>query len=67
MTKLTRKGTITKGELLKRARRYCLYCCGGQAKEVELCDMYNCAWWDIRFGNCTPLERPKLESPPPLK
>jgi len=38
------------GSRFQAIRRYCLWCCCGQAKEVELCASVGCALWPHRFG-----------------
>jgi hypothetical protein len=35
---------------LSAVRKYCLYCCGNQAKEVSLCPAENCMFHSFRFG-----------------
>jgi len=41
---------------VKAIRQKCLECSGGQAKEVRLCQVKNCALYGYRFGH-----RPKAE------
>jgi len=35
---------------LRAARKYCIWCCNGQANEVRLCPSVGCALWSYRFG-----------------
>jgi hypothetical protein len=40
---------------LKAIRAFCLECCGGSRKEVELCSAEDCSLWLYRFG-----KRPRI-------
>lgn len=41
---------MTKGEILKAIRAYCLGCSCGNYAEVERCVMTNCELYPFRFG-----------------
>ena len=60
MTAKTGKyGTITKAALLRKVRKFCLWCCGGSFLEVSNCTSYDCQLWDIRSGDPHPEKRPE--------
>ena len=41
---------ITTNKLLKKIRKHCLNCCGGNRKEVELCPDTECELHKYRMG-----------------
>ena len=59
MTKTTNKGIVTKQELARKIRRFCLWCCGDSRQSVEDCMCYDCEWWPYRLGNLKPIEQPE--------
>jgi hypothetical protein len=46
------------GSKNKVIREYCLWCCNGQAKEVEFCPSTKCPLYTLRFGKTGRSENP---------
>ena len=47
---MKKRARVPKSFLYKAIREKCVDCCGGQHKEVELCEAQNCPIWLLRFG-----------------
>ena len=53
---------MAKPDPLKAIRKYCLWCCCGRTREVELCPFRDCPLWPFRLGRKIKEERWKLSA-----